>query len=91
MNAVPPRHTIYWRRNLRYLAALLAVWLFVAYGLGIVFADALDRFVVPGTRVPLGFWFAQQGAIYVFVVLIFVYVALMNRLDREFDVDEEDA
>jgi putative solute:sodium symporter small subunit len=80
----------YWRRNLRYLAILLAIWLLVAYGFGIVFADALDRFTLPGTDVPLGFWFAQQGAIYVFVVLIFVYVRLMNRLDRDFDVHEED-
>lgn len=81
--------TAYWHRNLRYLAVLLSIWLLVAYGFGIVFADALDRFMLPGTRVPLGFWFAQQGAIYVFIGLIFVYVGLMNRLDREFDVHEE--
>jgi putative solute:sodium symporter small subunit len=79
----------YWRRNLRYLAVLLAVWFVVSYGAGILFAETLDRFRIPGTGFPLGFWFAQQGSIYVFVVLIFVYVVLMNRLDREFDVDEE--
>jgi len=82
------RHAEYWRRNVRYLGALLAVWFLVSYGFGIVFVDALDNFRIPGTNFPLGFWFAQQGSIYVFVVLIFVYVRLMNRLDREFGVDE---
>ena len=78
----------YWKRNLRYVRNLLVVWFAVSYGAGILFADALDTVRIPGTGFPLGFWFAQQGAIYVFVVLIFVYVSLMNRLDREFDVDE---
>ncbi|WP_419162707.1 DUF4212 domain-containing protein [Candidatus Palauibacter sp.] len=80
----------YWRRNLRYVWALLTIWAVVSYGAGILFADALDAVRIPGTGFPLGFWFAQQGSIYVFVVLIFVYVFLMNRLDREFDVDERD-
>jgi len=79
----------YWRRNLRYVAALLAVWFAVSFGAGILFVEPLNRVRIPGTGFPLGFWFAQQGSIYVFVVLIFVYVWLMNRLDREFDVDEE--
>ena len=78
----------YWRRNLRYLAVLLTIWFLVSYGAGILLAAPLDRLRIPGTGFPLGFWFAQQGSIYVFVVLIFIYVALMNRLDREFDVDE---
>ena len=82
------REDAYWRRNVRYLAMLLAVWFTVSYGFGIVLAEPLNRVTLPGTAVPLGFWFAQQGSIYVFVVLIFVYVVLMNRLDREFDVDE---
>ena len=82
---------MYWRRNLRYLAILLTIWFAVSFGAGILFVEPLDRIHIPGTGFPLGFWFAQQGSIYVFVVLIFVYVALMNRLDREFDVDEEDA
>ncbi len=82
------RHEAYWRRNLRYLGILLAVWFTVSYGFGIVLAEPLNRVTLPGTGFPLGFWFAQQGSIYVFVVLIFVYVVLMNRLDREFDVDE---
>ena len=84
------RRAHYWRRNLRYLSILLAIWLLVAYGFGILLKDTLDRVMLPGTGVPLGFWFAQQGAIYVFVALIFVYVRLMNRLDREFDVHEGD-
>jgi putative solute:sodium symporter small subunit len=79
----------YWRRNLRYLGILLAVWFAVSYGAGILLARQLNELRIPGTGFPLGFWFAQQGSIYVFVVLIFVYVILMNRLDREFDVDEE--
>jgi putative solute:sodium symporter small subunit len=79
----------YWRRNLRYLAVLLAIWFAVSYGAGILLAEPLNRFRIPGTGFPLGFWFAQQGSIYTFVILIFVYVLLMNRLDREFDVDEE--
>jgi putative solute:sodium symporter small subunit len=80
----------YWRRNVRYVGVLLIVWFAVSYGFGIVLAEPLDDITIPGTGFPLGFWFAQQGSIYVFVVLIFVYVALMNRLDREFDLDERD-
>ncbi|CAN5874385.1 DUF4212 domain-containing protein [soil metagenome] len=79
----------YWRRNLTYVAILLAVWFAVSYGAGILFVETLNAVRIPGTGFPLGFWFAQQGSIYVFVVLIFVYVWLMNRLDREFGVDEE--
>jgi putative solute:sodium symporter small subunit len=78
----------YWRRNLRYLAVHLAIWFAVSYGAGILLAETLNGITIPGTGFPLGFWFAQQGSIYVFVVLIFVYVYLMNRLDREFGVDE---
>jgi putative solute:sodium symporter small subunit len=79
----------YWRRNLRYLAVLLAIWFAVSYGAGILFARQLNEFRIPGTGFPLGFWFAQQGSIYTFVGLIFIYVVLMNRLDRAYDVDEE--
>ena len=63
---------------------LLVIWFIVSYGCGILFVDELDRFRLGGFK--LGFWFAQQGSIYVFVVLIFVYVFLMNRLDRKFRV-----
>lgn len=80
--------TEYWRRNIRYVGVLLGIWFLVSYGAGILFVERLDAIRIPGTGFPLGFWFAQQGSIYVFVVLIFVYVFLMNRLDREFDVDE---
>jgi len=76
----------YWSQNLRYLILLLSIWFLVSYGAGILFQDFLDQFMVGGF--PLGFWMAQQGAIYVFVLLIFVYVALMNRLDKKFDVNE---
>jgi len=77
----------YWSRNLRILSVLLFFWFFVSYGCGILFAESLNAIKIGGF--PLGFWFAQQGSIYVFVVLIFVYVYLMNKLDREFDVDEK--
>ena len=78
----------YWHRNLRIVAILLGVWFLVSFGAGILFVEPLNAARIPGTGFPLGFWFAQQGAIYVFVILIFVYVWLMNRLDREFEVDE---
>jgi putative solute:sodium symporter small subunit len=84
------RQAAYWRANVRYLGALLAVWFLVSFGFGILLAKPLNAFHLPGTGYPLGFWFAQQGSIYVFVVLIFVYVVLMNRLDRRFEVDEEE-
>ena len=77
----------YWKTNIRYLVGLLIVWFVVSYGTGIIFAPTLNQFKLGGF--PLGFWFAQQGAIYIFVILIFVYVYLMNRLDRKYDVDEK--
>ena len=83
-----PDPNAYWARNLRYLFILLCIWALVSYGFGIVFADALNAVRIPGTGFKLGFWFAQQGSIYVFVVLIFVYSRLMNRLDAEFGVAE---
>jgi len=66
---------------------LLLVWFAVSFGAGILFVDQLNTLQVAGF--PLGFWFAQQGSIYVFVILIFIYVYLMNALDKEFDVNEE--
>jgi putative solute:sodium symporter small subunit len=77
----------YWKANLRYIVVLLAVWFASSYLAGIVFADALDAAGRVG-GFPLGFWFANQGSILVFVVLTFVYVWLMNRLDRKFGVYE---
>lgn len=79
----------YWRRNLTYVAVLLTIWFLVSYGAGILFVEQLNAIRIPGTGFPLGFWFAQQGSIYTFVVLIFVYVVLMNRLDRKFGLDED--
>lgn len=79
--------SLYWKRNIRYLTILLAIWFVVSYGCGILFAGTLNTIKIGGF--PLGFWFAQQGAIYTFVVLIFIYVRLMNNLDKEFDVDEK--
>ena len=77
----------YWQKNLRYLVVLLTIWFTVSFGAGILFRELLDQIKIGGF--PLGFWFAQQGAIYVFVVLIFVYVRLMNKLDREYDFDHD--
>ncbi|MDX1627484.1 MAG: DUF4212 domain-containing protein [Fulvivirga sp.] len=78
----------YWRTNLKYLTILLSIWFVVSYLAGILFVESLNQIKIGGF--PLGFWFAQQGSIYVFVILIFVYVGLMNRLDKKFDVDEKD-
>lgn len=78
--------TAYWKENLRYLLILLSIWFLVSYGAGILFKDLLDNFSLGGF--PLGFWFAQQGSIYVFVILIFVYVRLMNKLDKKYGYDE---
>ena len=78
---------IYWKKNLRYLLILLSIWFIVSYGCGIIFVEPLNNIKIGGF--PLGFWFAQQGSIFVFVILIFVYVRLMNKLDKAFEVDEK--
>ncbi|CAM3932681.1 DUF4212 domain-containing protein [Flavobacterium weaverense] len=78
--------TAYWKENLKYLFILLSIWFAVSYGAGILFKEALDTFKIGGF--PLGFWFAQQGSIYVFVILIFIYVRLMNKLDKKYGYDE---
>ena len=79
--------TTYWKENLKYLLILLSIWFAVSYGAGILFKEALDAFKIGGF--PLGFWFAQQGSIYVFVILILVYIRLMNKLDKKYGYDEE--
>ena len=79
----------YWRANIRLLLILLAVWFTVSYGFGILLVDWLNRVSLFGFK--LGFWWAQQGSIYVFVILIFVYVALIGRIDRKFGVDDSSA
>lgn len=78
---------LYWKKNLRFLLVLLSIWFLVSYGCGILWVEQLNKIKLGGFK--LGFWFAQQGAIYVFVVLIFVYVYGMNKIDRSFDVNEQ--
>jgi putative solute:sodium symporter small subunit len=79
--------TAYWKENLSILAKLLVIWFVVSFGCGILLVDTLNEIQFFGFK--LGFWFAQQGSIYVFVVLIFVYMAKMNALDKKYGVDEE--
>ena len=87
MSEKQKKATAYWRENLKYLVILLTIWFLVSYGAGILFKDALNNIRMGGFK--LGFWFAQQGSIYVFVILIFVYVRLMNKLDKKYGYDEE--
>ena len=76
----------YWRRNLTYVVILLCIWGFVSYVLGILLVNPLNAIQIAGF--PLGFYFANQGSEVIFVILIFIYVALMSKLDREYDVHE---
>ena len=80
------RRQAYWRENLTIMAVLLIVWFVVSYLLSIVFVDDLNKYTLGGF--PLGFWIAEQGSLYVFVALIFIYVWLMNRLDRKYGLEE---
>ena len=77
----------YWKRNIRLVLILMAIWALVSFGFGIVLAEPLNAIKIGGFK--LGFWFAQQGSIYVFIALIFYYVSQMNKLDKEFNVDEQ--
>lgn len=77
---------MYWNANIKYVLILLLIWFIVSYGAGILFKDQLNKITIEGFK--LGFWFAQQGSMYVFVMLIFVYVWLMNRLDKKFGFDD---
>jgi putative solute:sodium symporter small subunit len=77
----------YWKANLRLVALCLSIWFVVSYLFGIILVDQLNAFSLGGYK--LGFWFAQQGSIYVFVILIFFYAWRMNKLDRQFDVHED--
>jgi putative solute:sodium symporter small subunit len=77
----------YWKATLGLLAKILVIWFLVSFGAGILFAEFLNRFHLGGY--PLGFWFAQQGSIYVFIALIFYYAKKMGDIDRQFDVHEE--
>jgi putative solute:sodium symporter small subunit len=77
----------YWRANLLLMAALLAIWALVSFGAAILFREKLDQFSIGGA--PFGFWMAQQGSIYVFVILIFAYSVLMHRLERKYGIDDD--
>ena len=78
----------YWKTNLKILICLLLVWFLVSFGFGILLSDWLDQFRIGGFK--LGFWFAQQGSIYVFIILIFTYVYLMERLDKKVSRDDKE-
>jgi len=76
----------YWKANLRLLGILMVIWFAVSFGAGILFREWLDQFMLGGY--PLGFWFAQQGSIYVFIVLIFYYAHAMKRLERKYHLED---
>ena len=82
------RRKAYWRANLRILAILMSIWFVVSFGCGILFVEPLNQIKLGGFK--FGFWMAQQGSIYVFVALIFVYVWQMNKLDREFNFQDSE-
>ena len=77
----------YWNSNLKIVSILLVIWFLVSFGFGILFSDFLDQIKIGGFK--LGFWFAQQGSIYIFVILIFVYVYLMQKLDKKIAKEED--
>lgn len=86
MSEKQEKASAYWKENLTYLAILLVIWFVVSFGAGILFREELNNIRLGGFK--LGFWFAQQGSIYVFVILNFVYVYLMNKLDKKYGFDE---
>ena len=81
------RNKEYWNSNLKIVSVLLVIWFLVSFGFGILFSDLLDQIKIGGFK--LGFWFAQQGSIYIFVILIFVYVYLMQKLDKKISQEED--
>ena len=87
MSQVSEKMKKYWRKNLLTLLVLLVLWFVVSFGFGILLVEPLNSIQLGGFK--LGFWFAQQGSIFSFVLLIFIYVIRMNKLDREFDVNED--
>ena len=80
------KHT-YWAENLRLVAICLAIWFAVSFGCGVLLVDVLNQFAIGG--VPLGFWFSQQGSLYVFMVLVFVYAVRMAKIDKRHGVSED--
>jgi len=87
VNPQQQQRTAYWKANLRLMVICLVIWFVVSYGFGIILAEPLNQIKIFGYK--LGFWFAQQGSIYVFLILIFYYARRMNKLDREHDVHED--
>jgi putative solute:sodium symporter small subunit len=83
----PENRAAYWKANLSLLTVLLVIWFVVSFGFGIILVDVLNAIQLGGFK--LGFWFAQQGSIYTFLVLIFIYAVRMNQLDRKFEVHED--
>lgn len=82
----PDKAKAYWNENIRYVIILLAIWFIVSFGAGIILKDWLNNYRIGGFK--LGFWFAHQGSMYIFVILIFVYVRLMNKLDEKYGYDK---
>jgi putative solute:sodium symporter small subunit len=82
------KNNTYWQANIRLMLILLAIWFTVSFGFGIILVDWLNQFSLFGFK--LGFWWAQQGSIYVFVGLIFFYTARMRKIDRKYGVSDED-
>ena len=82
-----PHAKAYWKENIRIVLSLLSIWFLVSFGMAILFVDVLDNIRFFGFK--FGFWMAQQGSIFCFVILIFIYVYRMNKLDHKYDVDED--
>lgn len=88
MSKKEKKASTYWSATLKLLGIILAIWAFVSFGASIVFVDFLNRFYLGGY--PLGFWFSQQGSIYIFIALIFIYVYLIEKIDKKYDVHESE-
>lgn len=80
-------HSQYWKENIKYLVILMSIWFVVSYGFGILLVDQLNEIKLGGFK--LGFWFAQQGSIFIFIILIAAYVLLMKRLDNKYSLDKD--
>ena len=76
----------YWSANIKLLSILMVIWFIISFGAGIIFRPFLDQYMLGGY--PLGFWFAQQGAIYGFILLILVYIIRMRKIERQYDLDD---
>lgn len=79
-------NSAYWKENIKYLSILMLFWFIVSYGCGILFAEYLNQFHLGGF--PLGFWFAQQGSIYAFILIIAAYIRIMNKLDKKYNLND---